>query len=159
MKKSALALLIIGGILAFAGMILAIVSMRYVWFTVAGFILVFVAIGMNKKKKKDKDEKEYVEVLSAKEEKKEDIFEVAPEPQVQEEKIEDTSETNCPTCGASVGKTDKFCPSCGKKLIQEEKKAVKKYCIYCGHEISLSARFCPSCGEEVAGNTDEDNKL
>ena len=51
--------------------------------------------------------------------------------------------TTCPSCGAGVSKSAKFCPECGNKL------AVKKFCPECGKEISATAKFCPECGTKL----------
>ncbi len=49
-------------------------------------------------------------------------------------------ETTCPSCGASISKTAKFCPECGQKM------AASKFCVECGSKLSANAKFCPECG-------------
>ncbi len=63
-----------------------------------------------------------------------------PAPQAQQT---NASGAICPSCGASVSKSAKFCPECGNKL------AVKKFCPECGNEISASSKFCPECGTKL----------
>ncbi|MBO7345302.1 MAG: SPFH domain-containing protein [Clostridia bacterium] len=50
-----------------------------------------------------------------------------------------TSKT-CPSCGAEISKSAKFCSECGEKIPS------KKFCSECGAELSQSAKFCPECG-------------
>ena len=47
----------------------------------------------------------------------------------------------CPKCGASVDKNAKFCPECGASL--------KPKCPKCGSEVAPGAKFCPECGEKL----------
>lgn len=47
----------------------------------------------------------------------------------------------CPNCHATVA-NGKFCPECGKALIEETTK-----CIKCGITIKKGSKFCPECGE------------
>ena len=46
----------------------------------------------------------------------------------------------CPSCGASVNASAKFCSECGGKF------PVAKFCTNCGKEIDPSAKFCAECG-------------
>lgn len=47
----------------------------------------------------------------------------------------------CPVCGADINKGEKFCPSCGKKLVDS--------CPDCGAELVPGAKFCPNCGKKL----------
>ncbi len=53
----------------------------------------------------------------------------------------DTSRVQCPSCGASVEKGVKFCPSCGEKLLAE--------CPNCHADVALGVKFCPKCGSPM----------
>ena len=57
-----------------------------------------------------------------------------------EQKPASTGNKTCPSCGASVTATAKFCAECGAKM------PTKKFCSNCGAELSSSAKFCPECG-------------
>ncbi len=46
----------------------------------------------------------------------------------------------CPECGKTV-QAGKFCPECGRKLIN--------VCPKCGKELQEGAKFCPECGEKL----------
>ena len=48
----------------------------------------------------------------------------------------------CKYCGGKVSFFADYCPSCGKKTIEDTKKA----CVYCGKQIDKNSRFCPKCG-------------
>lgn len=65
---------------------------------------------------------------------------VAAEPPAQS--AEAPSMVDCPSCGAAVPKTSKFCPECGAKM------AVAAFCASCGAELPASGKFCPECGTE-----------
>lgn len=47
----------------------------------------------------------------------------------------------CSKCGFECKETDKFCKSCGNKLVLEE----KIYCPYCGEICSTETILCPTC--------------
>lgn len=53
----------------------------------------------------------------------------------------------CSECGEKLDKDSNFCPSCGFKLIEEEKKT--KFCHNCGEKIDFKAEICPKCGVRV----------
>jgi len=56
-------------------------------------------------------------------------------------KKEDANTIKCPGCKATIAKDSKFCPECGKKIVNK--------CPKCGHEVKPGARFCPECGERI----------
>ncbi|GAE89360.1 SPFH domain-containing protein [Acetivibrio straminisolvens] len=60
-----------------------------------------------------------------------------PQPQPQQQGVV------CSACKASAPLGTKFCPNCGKSLVEE-----KDRCIKCNHEINKGAKFCPECGEK-----------
>ena len=47
----------------------------------------------------------------------------------------------CPSCGATLNGTPKFCPECGDNL--------KPTCPKCGTELKANTKFCPECGEKI----------
>jgi len=49
----------------------------------------------------------------------------------------------CPACRANAPLGTKFCPNCGKPLVEE-----KDRCIKCNFEIAKGVKFCPQCGEK-----------
>lgn len=51
----------------------------------------------------------------------------------------------CKHCGGKVSFFADYCPSCGKKTIEDTKKA----CVYCGKQIDKNSRFCPKCGKDL----------
>lgn len=53
----------------------------------------------------------------------------------------------CPSCHAQITEKQKFCPECGKKLIQDEMKTENSTCIHCGAKINVHSKFCPECGK------------
>ena len=55
----------------------------------------------------------------------------------------------CKYCGGKVSFFADYCPSCGKKTIEDTKKA----CAYCGKQIDKNSRFCPKCGKELIPST------
>lgn len=78
------------------------------------------------------------------------------------------SQIQCPSCGASVDKGVKFCPSCGGKISLEcpgchadvalglkfcpecgSSMVEKKYCPHCNSEINGEPKFCPECGQPL----------
>ena len=87
---------------------------------------------------------------------------------------EDDGKAACPHCGAKVKKSAKFCPECGKPMVETVEcpschKQVKKgakfcpecgaslvaKCPKCGKEVKPGAKFCPECGEELAWAEEE----
>lgn len=82
---------------------------------------------------------------------------------------EDDGKAACPHCGAKVKKSAKFCPECGKPMVETVEcpgchKQVKKgakfcpecgaslvaKCPKCGKEVKPGAKFCPECGEKLS---------
>mgnify|MGYP001776807727 CR=1 FL=1 len=82
---------------------------------------------------------------------------------------EDDGKATCPHCGAKVKKSAKFCPECGKPMVETVEcpschKQVKKgakfcpecgaslvaKCPKCGKEVKPGAKFCPECGEKLS---------
>ena len=47
----------------------------------------------------------------------------------------------CPSCGARVSGSAKFCPECGKPL--------GNVCPKCGKPVKAGAKFCPECGQPL----------
>lgn len=60
-----------------------------------------------------------------------------------EEDWRDTIRATCPECNEPLPKKVKFCPSCGAKVIQEEK------CSQCGAKLQPGAKFCTECGQRT----------
>jgi hypothetical protein len=55
----------------------------------------------------------------------------------------------CPSCGASVPPTAKFCSKCGAALISSQRNSVVQAshaCEHCGTPMKQQTRFCKSCG-------------
>ena len=53
----------------------------------------------------------------------------------------------CDGCGSEIKKTSKFCPECGKKLVQPSSPEPKlNKCPNCGATRIGNARFCDACG-------------
>ena len=52
-------------------------------------------------------------------------------------------EINCPECSGTVGKLDRFCPSCGHQLV------VFQQCENCRKNLPPHAAFCSRCGAKV----------
>lgn len=48
----------------------------------------------------------------------------------------------CKYCYAELKQGAKFCPFCGKKVLEQEK------CVKCGEQIKAGALFCPYCGSK-----------
>lgn len=53
----------------------------------------------------------------------------------------------CKNCGAEVPDGSKFCPSCGKPVLEEPKPS---FCRECGSQLRPGETVCQSCGAEVA---------
>jgi len=49
----------------------------------------------------------------------------------------------CQKCGYSIDEGDKFCPSCGEKIV------IINYCPQCGLEVKTGDRFCRNCGTKL----------
>lgn len=54
----------------------------------------------------------------------------------------------CSKCGKNAAPTDKFCESCGGKIIENAEESFNA-CKKCGTEIFNDDVFCPNCGERV----------
>lgn len=59
----------------------------------------------------------------------------------------------CQSCGTQVPAESMFCPSCGTKIIKEQKveatEADKVKCEKCGAMVKKTSKFCTSCGEAM----------
>jgi hypothetical protein len=53
---------------------------------------------------------------------------------------------NC-SCGTTCKFEANFCPDCGLKQPQAEKKEQKNWCCTCNHENNAEANFCGNCGQ------------
>lgn len=49
--------------------------------------------------------------------------------------------SSCPSCSAEVDGSARFCPSCGRALVEA--------CPSCGVEVRVGARFCAACGHRL----------
>lgn len=63
----------------------------------------------------------------------------------------------CKYCNAELKQGAKFCPNCGKEVLEFD------ICISCGRQIKVGATFCPFCGkpqetEEVKADEPQANK-
>ncbi len=57
----------------------------------------------------------------------------------------------CPFCHEEISKETIFCPSCGKKVIEEKPpEAQSNVCPSCGEELEEGTLFCPSCGTKIS---------
>lgn len=60
---------------------------------------------------------------------------------------------NCPSCGASVIDTAKFCHKCRFNIKKYEEEQAQNdevlYCTECGAELMADADFCSECGADV----------
>lgn len=50
-------------------------------------------------------------------------------------------------CGYVAFKNEKFCPQCGKNLVEDEKLYIT--CPYCNQETEKDSNFCACCGSKV----------
>lgn len=84
---------------------------------------------------------------------------------VQTKEISEKSQDKCPYCHSDINKNQKYCSSCGKKVIlecpncgeqiDERQKfctecgtSLVKKCKKCGTELNNNSKFCPNCGEK-----------
>lgn len=69
----------------------------------------------------------------------------------------------CYECGALLDEGDKFCSSCGARVldldeedfIEAEVRPQTRTCLHCSYEMDEEASFCPRCGSQVE-DFDED---
>ncbi len=57
----------------------------------------------------------------------------------------------CPSCGAKVSASAKFCPDCGKPL--------GNVCPRCGKPVKAGAKFCPDCGQPLTASVPAGTKF
>lgn len=69
----------------------------------------------------------------------------------------DPEEAKCPSCGAAVSRTAKFCPNCGTSLAVKPKTEQK--CPRCGKPRHGNDRFCDDCGWDFNKPAEEPKKL
>lgn len=67
------------------------------------------------------------------------------------QKLEDfrkqhTDGFSCPKCGNTVSEQDKFCGSCGERVVIPVNQEVTKECIVCSTQVVEEALYCPCCG-------------
>jgi hypothetical protein len=53
--------------------------------------------------------------------------------------------SSCPSCKGRLAPGAKFCPGCGKPVVQGA-GAAKKFCSGCGTQMAAGAKFCSGCG-------------
>ena len=74
----------------------------------------------------------------------------------------------CKHCGKEIKSDVKFCPKCGKQLLNISKATTEKsesqetskkvFCKFCGNETKANVKFCPKCGrEQIDKNTTKTN--
>lgn len=66
----------------------------------------------------------------------------------------DEDESRCPSCGAEIEPSFKFCPQCTEPLSEDEAKedSPLTVCPECGYdELTGDEQFCPMCTEELQG--------
>ncbi len=49
----------------------------------------------------------------------------------------------CPSCNTPLPQGAKFCPGCGKPVVQNT------FCTNCGNQVPQGAKFCPNCGKQI----------
>lgn len=58
----------------------------------------------------------------------------------------------CPSCGAQVSRTSRFCDKCGHPMERSEPaQAEDAVCPACGAPLEPEAAFCSNCGAKVSG--------
>ena len=68
------------------------------------------------------------------------------------ELTEDNSKQYVCECGAPISPADKFCGSCGKKVVIEEPEQIAlTNCPSCEEEMPEDTKYCGSCGTKLAG--------
>lgn len=72
--------------------------------------------------------------------------------QIQTEIVALDNKYICPTCGAGIPETSKFCSSCGAKFEKPVAAPVQQKCPQCGTDIENGAKFCTSCGARFGGD-------
>lgn len=64
-----------------------------------------------------------------------------------EEKVKEIRNINiCPSCGAEVSRTSKFCDKCGTEMVRVSLEPEAIVCKSCGNPIEKDALFCGNCG-------------
>lgn len=64
----------------------------------------------------------------------------------------DVKNTNiCPSCGAEVSRSSKFCDRCGTAMGRSDLENTEKgaFCPQCGAQVEASALFCENCGAKI----------
>ena len=56
-------------------------------------------------------------------------------------RVTSLGQSRCPSCGAETDAAARFCPSCGRALVEA--------CPSCGAETPVGARFCAACGHRL----------
>lgn len=64
-------------------------------------------------------------------------------------------ENLCPNCSVPIIAGATFCPSCGTRLVAEEKPVPALFCMHCGSELREGARFCAKCGKTVTSDSSD----
>lgn len=55
----------------------------------------------------------------------------------------------CPSCGAKIGVSLKFCPECGADTRKKEPAKAEAKCSACGATFAAGTKFCPECGRKI----------
>ena len=66
---------------------------------------------------------------------------------IQLRELENKSKKTTCQCGYVAFKNEKFCPQCGKSLIEEEKTYIT--CQNCNQETEIDSNFCACCGSRI----------
>ena len=66
---------------------------------------------------------------------------------IKESNVAPNAPITCPSCGNTVDRSLKFCPTCGTQISGTE--AAKKVCPNCGKELSDNSKFCGACGAKI----------
>jgi class 3 adenylate cyclase len=74
-------------------------------------------------------------------------------PPVEGQRVTSLGQLRCPSCEAGIDPGARFCPSCGRALVEA--------CPSCGAEASVGARFCAACGHRLDQRSvkEEERKL
>lgn len=60
----------------------------------------------------------------------------------------------CNKCGFEISNDSSFCPFCGEKV----KNSNKKFCKHCGNELKLDDAFCAYCGTSCNNSFNNENE-